>query len=205
MGSALSSATAACSDVLALPKTFDVMLVGLDSAGKTSILYRFAHRDPTNMLPATETTIGVESETISYRGHNITITEFGGSAKIRVCARVYFWNYYAFVFVVDATAPERFSEAKEEIQRLNNDSTKCASHPLLILVNKTDMAGAVDLATISQALGIDQISRLRKIIAVKGVSAMTGEGLDEVLEWLSTAVDHRLIEYHDRLRRTGRY
>jgi signal recognition particle receptor subunit beta len=79
-----------------------------------------------------------------------------------------YWNAYAFVFVVDATAPDRFPEAKEELFYLHNDGqTQAESHPLLVLANKMDLPGAADLRTISAALGVDEVSRVRKLVTVK--------------------------------------
>ncbi|KAJ7931706.1 ADP-ribosylation factor family-domain-containing protein [Mycena leptocephala] len=198
MSSTLFLLAAAGADFLGLPMTFEIMMVGLDNAGKTSILHRFKHREPTIALPRTETTIGYNVETISYRSHNITIKDFGGDPRVRRPVRCYYWNAYAFVFVVDATAPERFPEAKEELFYLHNDgTTQAESHPLLVLANKMDLPGAADLTTISAALGVDEVSRVRKLVAVKGISAVTGEGFDEVLEWISSNVSHRLIVQHD--------
>ncbi|KAJ7656285.1 ADP-ribosylation factor family-domain-containing protein [Mycena polygramma] len=183
----LSSFKAAGSDLLLLPKTF----------GKTSILHRFQQRGRTTEgLPPETPTLGFNIETISHRGNNITIKDFSGNPRIRPgCWRPYYWNAYAFVFVLDAADPARFPEAKEELHGVHHGTEY--SHPLLVLANKMDLPEAAELATISEALGFHKLSRQESQIDLKGISAMTGEGFDDVLDWLVANVSHRLIWQHE--------
>jgi hypothetical protein len=63
------------------------------------------------------------------------------------------WNGHAFMFVVDAAAPERFLEAKEELHRLHEEiRLREYAHPLLVVASKMDVGGAADLGEISRAL-----------------------------------------------------
>ncbi|KAJ7931756.1 ADP-ribosylation factor family-domain-containing protein [Mycena leptocephala] len=194
MGSAISTAAAAGADILmgsAAPKSFEIIMIGLDDAGKTSLVNRLKRRElPPGVLPATITTIGSTIETIPHRHHTVTIWEFGGSEKVRPLWRRYFWHAHTFAFTLDATAPARFAEAKQELQLMLEASDK---HPVLVLANKLDLAGAADLATIEEALGVAALPRSGRKIAVKGVSAMTGDGLCEVLDWFVENVSHQLI------------
>jgi hypothetical protein len=75
-----------------------------------------------------------------------------------------FWHAHAFAFTLDATAPARFAEAKQELQLMLEASDK---HPVLVLANKLDLAGAADLATIEEALGVAALPRSGRKIAVK--------------------------------------
>ncbi|KAJ6540086.1 hypothetical protein B0H10DRAFT_1416747 [Mycena sp. CBHHK59/15] len=77
------------------------------------------------------------------------------------------WNGHAFVFALNAAAPERFSEAREELLRMHNEISQ--EHPLLVLANKMDLHEAVDLLAVSQAL--ERLSKSGRKIALKGVSA----------------------------------
>ncbi|KAJ6581861.1 ADP-ribosylation factor family-domain-containing protein [Mycena capillaripes] len=195
MGAAISSTVAAGADRLAgsmLPKSFVLIMIGLDDAGKTSLVNRLKRRDlPAGMLPATITTIASTTETISYGRHSVTVQEIGGSNKIRPLWRCYFWHAHGFVFTLDAAAPARFPEAKEELQRMWEEIGDM--HPALVLANKVDLPGAVELGEIEEALGVAALAGSGRRIALKGISAMSGEGIDEALEWFVENISHHLI------------
>ncbi|KAJ7739818.1 ADP-ribosylation factor family-domain-containing protein [Mycena metata] len=187
MGSNISSVAATAADRIvgsALPKSFEVVMIGPDNAGKTSLVNRFKRRElPSGVLPATTTTIGSTRETIPFGRHSVTIWELGGADKIRPLWRRFFWNGHGFIFAVDASAPERFAEANEELGRMWAEISE--EHPILILANKMDLAGAVGLPQISKALGVEELQVAKaRTVGVKGISAMTGEGTDEALEWV---------------------
>ncbi|KAJ7698890.1 ADP-ribosylation factor family-domain-containing protein [Mycena rosella] len=183
------------------PKSFMIIIVGLDGAGTTSMLNRLHRRElPMGVLPATIPTIANNTETIPYGRHRVKIQELGGMDKIRPLWRSHYWNAHAFIFVLDAAAPDRFPEAKEELDRVYYDLGKdeYVEYPFLIVANKMDLPGAADLATIAKALGInlETLGRGGRTVAMKGVSAMSGEGLDEVLQWFVDNVSHELIVQH---------
>ncbi|KAK7025054.1 ADP-ribosylation factor family-domain-containing protein [Favolaschia claudopus] len=200
MGSAISTATASTAAFLGSPKKFEVVMVGLDEAGKTGILNRFHRRElPRGVLPATIPTIGGNYETFTYSQHRISLWDFGGHEKIRPLWRRYFWNGHAFIFVLDATAPTRFAEAKQELTWLWEGTEK--QHPILVLANKMDLAGAVGLNAIEEALGIEKIASSGRAITLKGISAMTGDGVDEALEWLLQNISYLLIAETDQAKK----
>ncbi|KAF8216680.1 ADP-ribosylation factor family-domain-containing protein [Mycena galopus ATCC 62051] len=167
-----------------------LVLIGLDGAGKTSLVNRLSRRElPLGVLPATASTIGALH--IEIKDFGITVWEFGGSEKIRPLWRRYFWNGHAFVFLLDATAPARFPEAKDELIRLWEGMSD--KHPVLVLANKVDLAYAAELSMIEEALGVPELARSDRKIALKGISAMTGEGIDEALEWFVANLSHQFI------------
>ncbi|KAK7025044.1 ADP-ribosylation factor family-domain-containing protein [Favolaschia claudopus] len=210
MGSVISTAKGAASALLGSPKNFTLMMVGLDDAGKTSLLSRLKRREPKGTaLPPTIPTIGFNIESISYGQHTIEIWDSGGSESIRPCARCYYWHAQAFAFVVDAAAPARFAEAKDDLERVWLGTEN--EFPFLVIANKMDLAGAVDLCVIEEALGIQRLARSGRAIALKvqiiyhggskpfssnelqGVSALNGHGFDEVLEWLVQNLSYSVI------------
>ncbi|KAJ7491881.1 ADP-ribosylation factor family-domain-containing protein [Mycena latifolia] len=180
-----------------LPKSFEIIMVGLDGAGKTSLLNRLHRTElPAGVLPATIPTIGSNIETVTHGRHSIKIWEFGGIEKIRPLWRRYYWNAHAFVFLLDAATPARFAEAKAELQLMLAETTERAgAYPLLVLANKTDLTGSADLSAISEALGLAVLDSARsgRAVALKGVSAMTGAGTEEALQWFVENVSHEQI------------
>nr|GAT56843.1 ADP-ribosylation factor [Mycena chlorophos] len=167
-----------------------IVMLGLDDAGKTSLVNRLHRRAelPSGVLPRTTPTVGSSMETIvhSAAGHSITVWEFGGQDKVRPLWRRYMWNGHAFAFVVDASAPERFALAAEELAHVCGERAEYSAFPFLVLVNKVDLPGAASVEEVRRAMGVDALfeGHTEWPWGVMGVSAMTGEGLDEVLDWV---------------------
>ncbi|KAF9525299.1 ADP-ribosylation factor family-domain-containing protein [Crepidotus variabilis] len=177
----------------------EIVMVGPDKSGTTSLLNRLKRKNvPKGVLPATIPTIGSNIETIRHERHTITIWEFGGQDKIRPLWRFYYWNAHAFIFVVDASAPERFAEAGEELSRMPK-SRDIARFPLLILANKWDLVkdDTMDLERIRKELRVEELEKLGMVVGVMAASAMTGAGISEALDWVVERVSHELINSHN--------
>ncbi|KAF9525298.1 ADP-ribosylation factor family-domain-containing protein [Crepidotus variabilis] len=173
----------------------EIIVVGLDNSGKTSILNRLTRRDvPNGVLPGTEKTIGFNTETIQHWRHSITIWDIGGQDKVRPLWGSYFWKAHAFVFVVDASAPERFSEAREELLRMP-ERRDIEKFPLLVVANKWDLVkdGSMTLERFRLEMGVDELEKLGMVIGIIVTSAMTGEGISGALDWIVERVPHQLI------------
>lgn len=102
--------------------------------------------------------------------------------QARPVIRTYFVNSTALIFVIDSAAQERLPEVKNYIL-----STLSESHleglPLLVLANKQDLPGALAAEEIEAKLALPKGARPIKFLAV---SALTGAGLDQALEWLAS-------------------
>ncbi|KAK7025045.1 ADP-ribosylation factor family-domain-containing protein [Favolaschia claudopus] len=191
MGSVISTAKVAANALFG-SKNFTLMMVGLDNTGKTSLLSRLKRREGTTLPPTIRTImIGFNIESISYGQHTIQIWDFGGSETIRQIAHCYYWHGHAFAFVVDAAAPARLAEAKDELERVWLETEN--QYPFLVIANKMDLVGAADLFVVEEALGIQRLARSGRAIALKGVSALNGDGFDEVLEWLVQNISYTVI------------
>ncbi|KAK7025046.1 ADP-ribosylation factor family-domain-containing protein [Favolaschia claudopus] len=204
MGSTISTLTGRTAHLLGLPKTFELVMLGLDDAGKTSFYFRVTrlHELPRGVLPTTISTMGWNIDNFVYGRHRITIWDFGGSRTIRTLSRSYLWNAHAFIFVLDAASPTRFAEAKQELMWLWQRTEK--QHPVLVLANKIDLYGAEKLNVIEDALDIETMASSGRLIALKGVSAITGEGVDEALEWSVENISHELIAETEQAKKAVR-
>ena len=89
-------------------------LVGLDAAGKTTILYKLKLGEIVTTIP----TIGFNVETVEYKNICFTVWDVGGQDKIRPLWRHYFQNTQGLIFVVDSNDRERIKEAQEELQKM---------------------------------------------------------------------------------------
>lgn len=80
-------------------KDMRVLMLGLDQAGKTTILYKLKLGEVVSCIP----TIGFNVETVEVGKCNFTVWDVGGQDKIRPLWRHYYPNTQAVVFVIDST------------------------------------------------------------------------------------------------------
>ncbi len=92
-----------------------IVLVGLDCAGKTTILNKLKLKDHMEVVP----TIGLNVETVKYKAFEFLVFDVGG--KVRSLWQHYYENLDALIFVVDSTDRERLWQIKDEFIKLNND------------------------------------------------------------------------------------
>lgn len=79
-------------------KQVRILMVGLDAAGKTTILYKLKLGEVVTTIP----TIGFNVETVEYKNISFTVWDVGGQDKIRPLWRHYFQNTHGLIFVVDS-------------------------------------------------------------------------------------------------------
>jgi len=159
-------------------KQMRILMVGLDAAGKTTILYKFKLGEIVTTIP----TIGFNVETVEYKNICFTVWDVGGQDKIRPLWRHYFQNTQGLIFVVDSNDRERISEAYEELQKmLQEDELREAV--LLVFANKQDLPNAMKAAELTEKLGLHNLRNRRWYI--QATCATQGHGLYEGLDWLS--------------------
>lgn len=159
-------------------KQVRILMVGLDAAGKTTILYKLKLGEIVTTIP----TIGFNVETVEYKNICFTVWDVGGQDKIRPLWRHYFQNTQGLIFVVDSNDRERIPEAQDELQKmLNEDELRDAV--LLLFANKQDLPNAMTAAELTEKLGLNQLRNRRWYI--QATCATQGQGLYEGLDWLS--------------------
>ncbi|OCF37987.1 ADP-ribosylation factor [Kwoniella heveanensis CBS 569] len=156
-------------------KEMRILMVGLDAAGKTTILYKLK--------------LGFNVETVEYKNISFTVWDVGGQDKIRPLWRHYFQNTQGIIFVVDSNDRERITEAREELQRmLSEDELRDAL--LLVFANKQDLPNAMNAAEITDKLGLHSLRQ--RSWYIQAACATSGDGLYEGLEWVSRALQASL-------------
>ncbi|XP_057810985.1 ADP-ribosylation factor isoform X1 [Salvia miltiorrhiza] len=133
-------------------KEMRILMVGLDAAGKTTILYKLKLGEIVTTIP----TIGFNVETVEYKNISFTVWDVGGQDKIRPLWRHYFQNTQGLIFVVDSNDRDRVVEARDELHRmLNEDELRDAV--LLVFANKQDLPNAMNAAEITDKLGLHSL------------------------------------------------
>ncbi|KCV70521.1 arf/Sar family, other [Fonticula alba] len=162
-------------------KEMRILMVGLDAAGKTTILYKLKLGEIVTTIP----TIGFNVETVEYKNISFTVWDVGGQDKIRPLWRHYYQNTQGIIFVVDSNDRERIAEARDELARmLNEDELRNAL--LLVFANKQDMPNAMVVQEVTERLGLSSLRN--RAWYIQATCATTGDGLYEGLEWLSNSI-----------------
>lgn len=170
-------------DVLPSSSAVHVVMLGLDSAGKTTALYRLKFDQYLNTVP----TIGFNCEKIRGQGANsrgvtFMVWDIGGQERLRPLWRSYTRCTDGIIFVVDSVDAERLEEARLEISRVS----KCpenAGAPFLILANKQDLPDAKSTSCIIEALALKELEP-GHLWHVQPACAIIGEGLHTGLDAL---------------------
>ncbi|CAF1312131.1 unnamed protein product [Rotaria magnacalcarata] len=158
-------------------KRYRILMLGLDNAGKTSILSRLHLNEMRSTVP----TIGFTVESVTLDRVQFTVWDVGGQDKIRPLWRHYYTGSQGLIFVVDSSDYERLDEARRELERVLIDR-EMRNVSVLVLCNKQDMPNSIQPDEIRQALYLDNLTRPYAIVPC---SALNGAGLDEGLKWLS--------------------
>ena len=156
---------------------FKIIILGIQNAGKTTILYRLS----IGQLVKTTPTIGSNVEEISYNNVKLQAWDLGGQESTRSIWNVYYVNTDAIIYVID-THDETYDDSKTQFYKLlSNETLKNAI--ILIYANKQDLPGAKNVAEIIQIYELDTIKD--HIWHIQPCSAQTGEGLITGMKWLS--------------------
>merc|ERR1711977_647216 len=117
---------------------YKIVMVGLDNAGKTTILYRLHLGDVITTTP----TVGSNVEEVSHRNVTFQVWDLGGQDKLRRVWSTYYVGSHAVVLVVDSMDRQRLHVLREELLALcAHDDLKTAAP--LVLANKQDLPGAM--------------------------------------------------------------
>ncbi|XP_005986306.1 ADP-ribosylation factor 3-like [Latimeria chalumnae] len=165
-------------------KEMRILMVGLDAAGKTTILYKLKLGEIVTTIP----TIGFNVETVEYENISFTVWDVGGQDKIRPLWRHYFQNTQGLIFVVDSNDRERVTEAREELAKmLSEDELRDAT--LLVFANKQDLPNAMNPPELTDKLGLHALHHHSWYI--QATCATSGDGLYEGLDWLSKQLKNK--------------
>ncbi|XP_036419352.1 ADP-ribosylation factor-like protein 11 [Colossoma macropomum] len=157
-------------------KTRQVVLMGLDSAGKSTLLYRI-HR---GVVMQTSPTIGFNVVTLELDKKTVfTVWDIGGQGSMRANWKYYLENCEALVFVVDAGDRTRMEEAKTALKKVLSDHNM-ADIPLMVLANKSDLPDAMTVSEVSKQLDMD--SYKDRVWEIQACSALRGQGLQQAFQ-----------------------
>ncbi len=161
-----------------------ILMVGLDAAGKTTILYHFKLDELVTTIP----TIGFNVETVEHKNVSFTVWDIGGQDKIRALWRLYFQETEGIIFVVDSNDRDRVQEAKAELFRLLKEE-ELKNCVLLVYANKQDLPNVMTTTELTDKLGLLLLRNRNWYI--QATSAVKGAGLLEGLEWIGNQIKQK--------------
>ncbi|NHJ46766.1 MAG: hypothetical protein FK733_03160 [Asgard group archaeon] len=156
-----------------------VAIIGLDGAGKTTIVNRLLRSDYNLVRP----TFGINIEIYKYRSLEFVVYDLGGHTPLRETL----WEKFVksadgLVFVLDSTDRERFNLAAKEFQNALGYNNKA---PILFLVNKIDLEDTAGNDEVLKIIDFSELTRTQRDYNLSRISALTGELLFESWDWLT--------------------
>ena len=165
-----------------------VLCLGLDNAGKSSIVRRASDMSATSGLPDDiMPTTGFNVRTVTVPPDcKLEVWDIGGGAALRpFWYRYATWDVGGLIWVVDPVDTSRLPETATALANLLEAAPMLRKLPLLVLLTKADLTGARGADSVVDALGLAELSLGGGLLRVQAVSAVDGRELMDALRWLA--------------------
>ncbi|XP_048176084.1 ADP-ribosylation factor-like protein 3 isoform X2 [Corvus hawaiiensis] len=161
-----------------------IVLLGLDNAGKTTLLKRLASEEVSTITP----TQGFNIKSVHSHGLKLNVWDIGGQRSIRPYWKKYLGSTDLLIYVIDSADQKRFEETGQELAELTEDES-LTGVPLLVFANKQDLVTAAPAAEIAEGLSLHTY-RDREW-QIQACSALSGEGVQDGMNWISSQIMNR--------------
>lgn len=152
-----------------------ILILGLDNAGKTTILKKLGGDNQEPDGP----TQGFNIKQLRMKERTAKLCDLGGQRALREFWSDYYQASDCLMFVVDSSDLRRLEEAHETFNEVVQNMPRV---PILVFANKQDLATSKPPSVVAEALQLVEC-RDRKW-QIQGCSAKTGEGLEEGISWI---------------------
>ena len=137
--------------------TAQIILLGLDGAGKTTILYKLKLNETIATIP----TIGFNVEKVQpIPGLTMAVWDVGGQDKIRPLWRRRFEETDGIIWIVDSNDHARLDESRNELMNVLESTEMANGIPILVFANKQDLPDAMEPHAIATKLRLHSLRQL---------------------------------------------
>mmetsp|Transcript_58165 Transcript_58165/g.52389 ORF Transcript_58165/g.52389 Transcript_58165/m.52389 type:complete len:187 (-) Transcript_58165:87-647(-) len=169
-------------------KEMRILMLGLDNAGKTTVVKKFNGEDISKIAP----TLGFTIKTLEYLGYKLNIWDVGGQETIRSYWKNYYESTDGVIWVIDSADKRRLELCKKALQALLCEE-RLAGATLLIFANKQDLKGALNREQIIEILELKKMDKQNRHYFVCDCSAVTGKGLKDGVDWMVKDIASRMF------------
>lgn len=159
-----------------------VLILGLDNAGKTTILNALGEAEEKPTAAPEGPTQGFNIMDLNRNGQRAKLCDLGGQRALRDYWQDYYANTDCIMFVVDSSDIRRMEEAHTSFAEVLEGVPRV---PVLVFANKQDLATAKTPQTVAEVLHLEE-HRDRQW-HIQGCSAKTGAGLEDGVAWVFSA------------------
>ena len=167
----------------------NILIVGLDNSGKTSIIEKMKLQSGKSGAAPSEVTptVGFSVDEFSKGSLSFTVFDMSGAGRYRNLWEQHYREAKAIIFVVDSADKLRLCVAKDELDAMLA-SGDLRGKPFLIFANKMDIPSALSPVDLAQGLALDDIHEHPWQIVPS--NALDGTGLQEGVDWLTNFLAH---------------
>lgn len=160
-----------------------VLLLGLDNAGKTTLLHRLRTGDVRSFPP---TDRPHQSEKFTFQGITFQAWDLGGHEAVRHLWEDFVCECDAVLFLLDASDSGRLEEAGFELDALIGEKI-VENVPIVVMCNKCDLDEALSSREIQERIDYPNLQRMQgtENIALFRISVLQGEGYHAAFRWVS--------------------
>lgn len=166
-----------------------MLVLGLDNAGKTTFLEKLKseYSDSKKSLPPERIapTVGQNVGYITFEKTHLRLWDLGGQENLRTLWESYYNDAHGIVFVVDSSDRKRLEECKRALEIIiTNEDVE--GLPILMLANKQDREDRLEVEDIKEIFNKIAERMSARDSRVLPISALSGDGLKDAVEWLTT-------------------
>ncbi|CAM9108216.1 unnamed protein product, partial [Phaeothamnion confervicola] len=162
----------------------NILIVGLDYAGKTTLLeqmkgiFKKVQGIPPHKIPPT---VGLNVGKMDIQSCSVTFWDLGGQSRVRSLWERYYEDAHGLIFVIDAADASRFEEAQLAFDAVR-EQAELHGMPTMLFANKQDLPDAVPGAEVAAMFDTHKITSVP--FRMQPVSGLTCEGIAEGVGWI---------------------
>ena len=162
-----------------------VLFIGLDGAGKTSIITKLKGLESGERSEIFPTAF-LNCARITFNNKKFNCIEVSGLKRYRKVWKNFYNEVDGIIFVIDGTDVGRMHLIKGLINDLDNNLEK--NIPVVFMVNKQDIVDkSLNIEQVKNIIEIDRMATDFNWHIVKSVS-YTGEGINEAFDYIQTEI-----------------